>query len=108
MITTHVLDTTYGRPAEGVEVHLFKMVDGQWQFLAGGHTNDNGRLPPLLPELETGLYKLVFKTADYFARHHPSAFYPYIPIVFDIHTPHTHYHVPLLLSPYGYSTYRGS
>lgn len=108
MITTHVLDTTHGRPAEGVEVQLFKMVDGKWEFLAGGLTNDNGRLPPMLPELEAGVYKLVFKTADYFARSNTKGFYPYIPIIFDIADPASHYHVPLLLSPYGYSTYRGS
>jgi 5-hydroxyisourate hydrolase len=108
MITTHVLDTTHGRPAQGVEVHLFKMVDGKWEFLAGGVTDNNGRIPPLVAELEAAVYKLVFKTGDYFAQHNTIGFYPYIPIIFDIATPNTHYHVPLLLSPYSYSTYRGS
>jgi len=111
-ITTHVLDTSLGRPAVGVPVKLeTEDQTGEWKEIARGETNEDGRVMDLLPEnvmLITGIYRLTFETVRYFQIQKVQTFYPYISIVFEIHDPTAHYHVPLLLSPYGYSTYRGS
>jgi len=110
-ITTHILDTSKGRPAENVHIMLQKFEgNDHWKQIAEGKTNADGRLPGLLPEdviLEKGIYRLVFDTGNYFKAHHVHGFYPFVPIVFEIQNAE-HYHVPLLLNPYGYSTYRGS
>jgi 5-hydroxyisourate hydrolase len=111
-ITTHVLDTARGRPATGVTVVL-EMQDpqGVWQRLGQGTTDEDGRLITLLShddKLATGIYRLTFETRKYFATHHTEGFYPQVSVVFEVREPSQHYHVPLLLSPYGYSTYRGS
>jgi hydroxyisourate hydrolase len=109
-ITTHVLDTSKGKPAQGVYITLEKSNKGSWTVLGKGETNSDGRLPGLLsPEtkLEPGIYRLVFDTASYFKVQDVKAFYPSVTITFET-TDQSHYHVPLLLNPYGYSTYRGS
>jgi 5-hydroxyisourate hydrolase len=110
-ITTHVLDTSRGQPAAGVPVTLEVEAAGGWILLAKGTTNADGRIPDLLSEetaVETGVYRLIFDTARYFAGNSVEAFYPQVTVVFKIENPGQHYHVPLLLSPFGYSTYRGS
>jgi 5-hydroxyisourate hydrolase len=110
-ITTHVLDISRGRPAEGVPVTLEIEAAGGWKLLGKGTTNVDGRLGDLLPNdfgLSAGVYRLIFDTTVYFANQQLTSFYPQITIVFRIEDPGQHYHVPLLLSPFGYSTYRGS
>ena len=110
-ITTHILDTSKGKPAQQVQIILEKPnKDGSWTVLGKGETNADGRLPGLLSaetKLEPGVYRLVFDTASYFKAQGEKAFYPSVTITFET-TDASHYHVPLLLNPYGYSTYRGS
>ena len=111
-ITTHVLDTATGRPAAGLEVQLeFQEAHG-WSAAGTGVTDADGRIRTLLTAGTSpapGTYRLVFNTGDYFARiGTPSAFYPHVIVVFQVVGGSAHYHVPLLLSPFGYSTYRGS
>ncbi|HEV2130751.1 MAG TPA: hydroxyisourate hydrolase [Longimicrobiaceae bacterium] len=110
-ITTHVLDTARGRPASGVPVLLELHADGAWRDLARGSTDADGRLRDLLPAgqaLVAGSYRLTFDTAAYFRAQGVEGFYAEVTIAFEVRDPAQHYHVPLLLSPYGYSTYRGS
>jgi 5-hydroxyisourate hydrolase len=110
-ITTHILDTSRGRPAAGVEVTLELQSGASWKKLGAGTTDGDGRLRTLLPEkapIDPGLYRLTFDTAAYFARTSTEGFYPSVEIRFVVRAAGEHYHVPLLLSPYGYSTYRGS
>lgn len=110
-ITTHVLDTSLGLPAQGVNILLEFLEDGSWKEVGRGATNSDGRLPTLLPEghtLQAGIYRLSFNTEDYMKATDRKGFYPYVPIVFEITKPEQHHHVPLLLNPFGYSTYRGS
>lgn len=110
-ITTHVLDTALGRPAVGIAAVLEFFVEGQWRPIGMGTTNSDGRIRDLLPaerQLTPGMYRLSFDTGSYFAATGTEGFYPYVLVVFELKSPETHYHVPLLLSPYGYSTYRGS
>ena len=110
-ITTHILDTSIGKPAANVPVRLEKPISGyDWEVISGGITNADGRIPQLVPSamrLKPGTYRLVFEIEDYFRDQAKVSFYPFIPIVFEI-TDDSHYHVPLLLNPFGYSTYRGS
>ena len=110
-ITTHVLDTTRGTPAEGVLVALeMQQSDGRWKELGRGTTNSDGRLTDLLPEGHRpvhGTYRLIFFTAEYFSLLNVDSFYSRVAIEFVVGNSE-HYHVPLLLSPFGYSTYRGS
>jgi 5-hydroxyisourate hydrolase len=110
-ITTHILDTSRGRPAQGVLVVLDRRVEGGHEELSRGVTDADGRLRTLLTvgaPLERGVYRLTFHTGDYFAQHGGEGFYPEVSIAFEIKDPAQHYHVPLLLNPFGYSTYRGS
>ena len=110
-ITTHVLDTALGRPAAGVHVDLERREQASWQTLGRGATDADGRLRTLIPEnaaLAPGEYRLVFDTEEYFTRLHPSSFYRRITVEFTVAAGDAHYHVPLLLSPFGYSTYRGT
>lgn len=110
-ITTHILDTARGCPAAGVAVSLSLQVADAWQLLATGTTDVDGRVVDLLPEervLTAGIYKMYFDTGVYFAANDQQGFYPWAEVVFVIHGDGAHYHVPLLLSPFGYSTYRGS
>lgn len=106
LITTHVLDTAVGRPAVGIDVQLHaRDVDG-WSLVARGRTDDDGRIRDLGPErLDAGVYRLTFDTGPYLG---PDAFFPEITISFRILDPGAHHHVPVLLSPFAYSTYRGS
>ena len=108
-ITTHVLDTARGRPAAGVPIHLEVKDGAGWRSLGRGVTDADGRLRTLVSgAIEAGVYRITFDTAAYFRSHGVDGFYPEAAIVFEVRAPGEHYHVPLLLSPYGYSTYRGS
>jgi 5-hydroxyisourate hydrolase len=111
-ITTHILDTSRGEPAKNVPVRLeTRGADGIWLTLGAGSTDRDGRLRDLLPDdlnLRPGLYRLTFDTAAYFGALGLNSFYPQVAVVFQVEDAGQHYHVPLLLSPFGYSTYRGS
>lgn len=110
-ITTHVLDTALGRPAAGVPIRLEIAEGDGWRSLGAGSTDGDGRLRTLLAAdaaLATGTYRLRFDTASYFAAIGVAAFYPVVEVVFFVREGGGHFHVPLLLSPFGYSTYRGS
>jgi 5-hydroxyisourate hydrolase len=110
-ITTHVLDTSKGKPAVGINIELFAQKDSQWHSLSKGITNADGRISELLSEgrvLDAGNYKMSFNTGDYFKSNKIQGFYPYVDIVFELDGEGAHYHIPLLLTAYGYSTYRGS
>jgi 5-hydroxyisourate hydrolase len=109
-VTTHVLDTTLGLAAPGITVILYHHLSNSWIEVANGLTNMDGRIADLLPDeiiLEPGTYKIKFETKFYFDQAEMLTFYPYVEIVFDIKD-NKHYHVPLLISPFAYSTYRGS
>ncbi|EED32930.1 hydroxyisourate hydrolase [gamma proteobacterium NOR5-3] len=110
-ITTHILDTALGQPAEAVPLALYQRSEGNWIELASGVTNDDGRVAGLLnadEKLAAGTYRMHFSTAAYFSALNLTVFYPYVDVVFNLDDSGEHYHIPLLLSPYGYSTYRGS
>jgi 5-hydroxyisourate hydrolase len=109
-ITTHVLDTSRGRPAAGLKVELQVRSGTEWELIGTGVTDTNGRCGTLMGDekLQTGAYRLLFDAGSYFKARHTETFYSEIPIVFEIALPEGHYHVPLLISPFGYSTYRGS
>ena len=111
-ITTHVLDTTSGTPAHGIPVVLEKQSDqGNWDELARGLTDESGRASRLLDPgaaLETGTYRLTFETREYFQALGDRCFYPQIAVTFAVEHPDQHYHLPVLVSPFGFSTYRGS
>lgn len=129
-LSTHVLNTATGQPAAGLNIMLEKQADAQawkdycqdrlsgreshkpeWEAVAKGVTNQDGRCPALFPEgsyLEPGIYRMDFDTAAYFAQNNTQSFYPLVQVIFEIQANDEHYHVPLLLSPYGFSTYRGS
>ena len=111
-ITTHVLDTTAGRPGTGIPVILeHKTQSSGWETVADGITDDDGRMKDLLPQTEPlvpGHYRLTFETGAYFAMRNIECFFPLITIGFVVKDTAQHYHVPLLLNPFGYSTYRGS
>jgi hydroxyisourate hydrolase len=106
-LSTHVLDTTRGVPATGVPVRLDRRDDTVWAAVADGHTDDDGRLRDFVPggEWRAGTYRLVFDTAGYLG---PGAFFPEVDVVFQVTDPRRHLHVPLLLSPFGFTTYRGT
>ena len=110
-ITTHILDTSAGRPAAGVSAELFVRINNSdWKLLSSGITDKDGRIKDLLNEsikITNGIYKMKFITKDYFEKNSIRCFYPFVEIVFEIDS-EEHYHIPLLLSPFGYSTYRGS
>jgi 5-hydroxyisourate hydrolase len=110
-ITTHVLDTALGRPAQNLRLQLeMQESEWSWRVLAERVTNQDGRVTDLLPDgaLARGRYRIVFETAAYHRAAGQPVFYPEVSIVFEIDAPSEHYHIPLLLSPFGYSTYRGS
>lgn len=109
-ITTHVLDTAIGRAAAGVPVLLERSGHHDWETVGHGETDRDGRLRTLMPDtvmLERGTYRLTFDTRRYFDAGGVQAFYPRVVVEFEV-AGDGHYHVPLLLSPYGYSTYRGT
>ena len=110
-ITTHVLDTRTGTPAIGMAIELESLVHDQWKSLGRGVTDTSGRVTTLLPSdfsLSIGKYRMHFDTATYFQLQSIAHFYPSVSIEFEVQTPSEHYHIPLLISPFGYSTYRGS
>ena len=109
-ITTHDLDTSRGRPATGLRVELQMRSGSEWKSIGAGVTDANGRCATLMgaQKLLAGSYRLLFDAGNYFKEHQTETFYSEIPIVFEILHAETHYHVPLLISPFGYSTYRGS
>lgn len=110
-ITTHVLDTALGKPAAGVPVTLESREAGGWRVVGRGATDADGRLRDLLPagsELSAGDYRLTFDAGAYFAALGAEGFYTEVAVSFVVRDAASHYHVPLLLSPYGYTTYRGS
>ena len=109
-ISTHVLDTAKGLPAQGVRVVLERRLpEGGWAEIGSGVTDENGRIARLLGNgeaLQAASYRLTFSTAEYFKPQ--ECFYPEVTVLFDVRNASTHHHIPLLLSPYGYTTYRGS
>jgi 5-hydroxyisourate hydrolase len=108
-ITTHVLDTSRGRPAAGVPVALERATDSGWHPVGHATTDGDGRVSDLLSATpEAGRYRLTFDTGTYFAAVGDAGFYPEVSVTFLVGQGADHYHVPLLLSPFGYSTYRGS
>ncbi|KAF0291649.1 5-hydroxyisourate hydrolase [Amphibalanus amphitrite] len=109
-LTSHVLDTSSGRPARGLALTLFRKQDDDWVIIKASETNSDGRCSGFLDreQFTADTYKLRFDTEEYFRRAGGTTFYPYVEIVFQVVRPGEHYHVPLILSPYGYSTYRGS
>ncbi len=109
-LTTHVLDTARGRPASGLRIDVFALDDGR-RFIKSVTTNDDGRADVPLLEGDTfraGEYELLFHAGDYFKTGAAPPFLNHVPVRFGIADPAQHYHVPLLLSPFSYSTYRGS
>jgi 5-hydroxyisourate hydrolase len=109
-ISTHVLNATTGRPAAGLELVLSRQDGGQWHELARRRTDADGRVADLGPGASAGVHRIVFATEAYLKAQSPTAetFYPEVVVIFRITDPAGHHHVPLLLSPYAYSTYRGS
>ena len=111
-ISTHVLDTARGKPAAGVPVRLERQdASGKWSAVGSGQTDQDGRCNQLLPEseqLREGIYRLAFDTASYFAASKLAGLYPAVDITFQVGSGESHFHIPLLLSPNGYTTYRGS
>ena len=110
-LSVHVLNLQDGLPSSEVKVSLEEQKNGKWVQLSQATTNEQGRIPALYPEgkkLEKGMYKVTFKTGDWFKAHKQKSFFPEVPVIFEVDGSVEHYHIPLLLSPYGYSTYRGN
>jgi 5-hydroxyisourate hydrolase len=111
-ISTHVLDTAQGKPANDVPVRLERQESpGEWRLVASSRTDGDGRCPQLFPENETlraGTYRLAFDTASYHLAQKTQGLYPVVEITFQVRDGESHFHIPLLLSPHGYTTYRGS
>jgi 5-hydroxyisourate hydrolase len=106
-LSTHVLDAVSGTPADGLAVTVESLVDGAWQPAAAAHTDSDGRVRDLGVSA-AGVHRIRFDTAEFFARSGVPTFYPEVTVTFEIVDSGAHHHVPLLLSPYAYSTYRGS
>lgn len=111
-LSSHILDINTGFPAKDVKISLSKMNDKQnWTLIDEKITDENGRVKDLLPQDKKsdnkGIYKLTFYTEPYFKLQNKESFYPFIEVVFEIKD-NSHYHVPITLSPFGYSTYRGN
>ncbi|MBB6429576.1 hydroxyisourate hydrolase [Algisphaera agarilytica] len=109
-LTTHVLDTALGKPAAGMRIVLERAGDEGYEQIAAGTTNQDGRITDLIPadEFTPGQYLIHFDTSDYFATSKRETFYPEVAVLFTVKDAGQHHHVPLLVSPFGYSTYRGS
>ncbi len=109
-VSTHVLDTMRGTPAAGLKVTLSRReADGDWKDVGGAATDSDGRIRSLAEdELEAGEYRLRFDTRPYFERSGLGAFYPEVSVVFSVEDSGSHVHVPLLLSAFGYTTYKGT
>lgn len=110
-LSSHILDVSKGMPAPGVTIKLEKFNDAKktWTSVEEKVTDKNGRVPDFLPNDKSnlGIYKLTYYTSDYFKKMNTESFYPWVEVVFQI-TNADHYHVPITLSAYGYSTYRGN
>jgi 5-hydroxyisourate hydrolase len=110
-LSTHILDTAVGRPAANVPVALARWQEDAWRVLSEHTTDADGRCRQLLPEgtmLEAGLYRVSFDTAQYYKSQQVAGLYPRVEIAFEVRDPQQHYHIPLLLTANGYTTYRGS
>ena len=111
-ITTHVLDTSRGIAAKGLAISLYShdSVQESWELVKHSVTNEDGRCLDLLSQaqLQLGKYKLVFHTSLYFEAFKEECFFPFIEIIFSVKDAITHFHIPLLLSPFSYTTYRGT
>lgn len=110
-LSVHVLNQQTGTPSEGVKVTLDKQEGEKWIRLGQGLTNTDGRISALYPagkDIEPGNYKVTFETGEYYKAHNQDTFFVDVPVVIHVSKSGEHYHVPLLLSPFGYSTYRGS
>ncbi|MGY4534514.1 5-hydroxyisourate hydrolase [Pseudomonas sp. TE3786] len=110
-LSVHVLNLQDGLPSANVQVTLEQQTGSSWALLNSGTTNEQGRIPALYPEgktLEKGTYRVTFKTGDWFRSHNAATFFPEVPVIFAVDGAVAHYHIPLLLSPYGFSTYRGN
>lgn len=110
-MSVHVLNIENGLPSPDVNVTLEQKQNDGWEELNAAVTGDKGRINALYPEdmaLENGTYRVTFDTGEWFENHDTETFFPEIPVVFAIDGELEHYHIPLLLSPYGYSTYRGN
>lgn len=110
-LSVHVLNLENGLPSPGVQVVLEQKQGDDWTQLNTGMTNEQGRISALYPEgkkLEQGTYRVTFETGEWFKKHDTETFFPEIPVIFSADGSVEHYHVPLLLSPYGFSTYRGN
>ncbi|PZC73341.1 hypothetical protein B5X24_HaOG209660 [Helicoverpa armigera] len=109
VLSSHVLDTSTGRPAAGLFVELYKNKDSSWTLWHSSMTTSDGRIqfPFSNDSMAAGTYKLMFKVGDYYKMHDKETIYPFVEITFNTKDGE-HYHIPLLLSPYGYTTYRGS
>ena len=110
-LSSHILDVSKGMPAPGVTIKLEKFNDKTkaWTFVEDKVTDKNGRVPDFLPNSKSnlGIYKLTYLTSDYFKKMKEESFYPWVEVVFELKDGE-HYHVPITLSAYGYSTYRGN
>ena len=109
-LSTHILDTALGLPAANVPLVLYKLAAGQWHELGHGETDRDGRCNTLLGDapLEPVIYKLHFAISEYYTAKQITGLYPFIEITFSVAHPSQHYHIPLLLTANGYTTYRGS
>ena len=110
-ITTHVLDVSIGRPATGVSIMLEHLDEDHWNTIGRGETDEDGRLRTLVPEgtqLSAGTYRLTFDTGSYFLASGTQSFFPSVMVTFQLGEGARNHHVPLLVSPFGYSTYLGS
>ncbi|MCZ0883214.1 hydroxyisourate hydrolase [Raoultella ornithinolytica] len=110
-LSVHILNQQTGLPSQGVQVELDKQQGSSWQHIASGKTDTDGRIKTLYPRadnMEPGIYKVTFKTGEYFKINNMSTFFPVIPVIFNVTKQNQKLHIPLLLSQYGYSTYRGS
>ena len=110
-LSVHVLDLQSGQPTAGIQVTLEQRQGAQWRELASGVTNAQGRIAALYPEgkpMAASEYRIVFKTGEHYARQGQTTFFPRIPVEFTVDAQAQHTHIPLLLSPFGYSTYRGN
>ncbi len=111
-ISTHILDLVHGRPAKGLLVRLEKQnAPGDWRLLTSAPTGQDGRCAQLLPEgevLSPGVYRLIFDVGNYYGLQKIDALYPVVEVIFQARADESHFHIPMLLSPNGYTTYRGS
>jgi 5-hydroxyisourate hydrolase len=110
-LSTHILNTATGKPAADVTVVCEAQRNNGFKELSRGTTNADGRLNTFFPAGHScvpGLYRLTFETAEYFARQNQPTLYPRVQIIFEVKTDEEHYHIPLLIAPFGYSTYRGT